>query len=156
MRDAVNPRMRDPLKALVDRQEIADLCVRYTYALDRRDWDGVRACFTDVPVFTHPGGRVDGGAGIVGRARGALDQLDASQHLLGNVLVELDDEDEDAATSVCYFQAQHVRAGATGGNTYLIAGSYRDRLVRTSRGWRIAHRDQVYLWCDGNRGVVQR
>lgn len=151
-----DPLTRDPLKTLVDRQEIADLCTRYTYALDRRDWNGVRACFTDAAVFTHPGGRVDGGDGIIERARGALEQLDASQHLLGNVLVELDAEDEDAATSVCYFQAQHVRVGTPGGDTYIIAGSYSDQLVRTGHGWRIAHRDQAYLWRAGNRAVVQR
>ena len=116
----------------------------------------MRACFTDAAMFTHPGGRVNGADGIVERARGALEQLDASQHLLGNVLVDLDDEDENAATSICYFQAQHVRAGAPGGDTYIIAGSYADRLVRTADGWRIAHRDQVDLWRDGNRAVVQR
>jgi hypothetical protein len=148
--------MRDTLTALLDRQQIADLCARYCYALDRNDWDQVRACFTDAPVFTHPGGRVDGVDGIVARARGALESLDSSQHLLGNVLITLDDADDDAATSICYFQAQHVRAGAPGGDTYIIAGSYADTLVRTEAGWRIAWRDQTYLWRDGNRAVVQR
>jgi ketosteroid isomerase-like protein len=144
------------VNALADRQAIADLCARYCYALDRNDWPAVAACFTDEPVFTHPGGRVDGAVGIVERARGALEQLDASQHLLGNVLVDLDPHDPDAATCISYFQAQHVRAAAPGGDTYLIAGSYTDRLTRTAAGWRIAHRDQVYLWRSGNRAVVQR
>ena len=148
--------MPTTLRALVDRQEIADLCVRYTYALDRKDWESVRACFTDDPVFVHPGGRVEGADGIVERARRALEPLDASQHLLGNVLVEMDEDHVDSATSICYFQAQHVRAGTAGGDTYIIAGSYADRLARTNKGWRIAHRDQVYLWRDGNRAVVHQ
>ena len=148
--------MQTTLRALVDRQEIADLCARCAYALDRKDWESVRACFTDDPVFMHPGGRVEGVDGIVERARGALEPLDASQQLLGNVPVEMDEVYDDAARSICYFQAQHVRAGSPGGDTYIIAGSYADWLVRTDKGWRIAHRDQVYLWRDRNRAVVQR
>jgi hypothetical protein len=76
--------------------------------------------------------------------------------LLGNVIVEIDSADGDAARSVCYFQAQHVRKGASGGDTYIIAGSYTDRLTRTADGWKIAERAQAYLWRDGNRAVVAR
>jgi len=64
--------------------------------------------------------------------------------------------DGDTARSVCYFQAQHVRAGAPGGETYIIAGSYADTLTRTAGGWRIAERVQAYIWRDGNRAVVAR
>lgn len=145
--------MDSAVAELVDKHEIADLCARYAFALDQRDWPALRACFTDAPVFVHPGGRIEGVAGIVERARGALEPLDASQHLLGNVLVELDGRD---ARSICYFQAQHVRAGTPGGERYIIAGSYADRLVRTPQGWRIVERVQAYLWRDGNRTVVAR
>jgi len=145
--------MDTALAELIAKQEIADLCANYAYALDRKDWAALRECFTDAPVFLHPGGRVDGIDGIVDRARGALDALDASQHLLGNIVVEVDG---DTAQSVCYFQAQHLRAGALGGDTYIIAGSYTDRLVRTPQGWRISERVQDYLWRDGNRAVVAR
>jgi ketosteroid isomerase-like protein len=143
------------VQRLIDQQEIADLCTRYTLGLDAKDWDRVRSCFTDAAVFVHPGGRIDGVDGIVDRARGALEPLDASQHLLGNVLVEVA---PDGTTARCtsYFQAQHVRAGAPGGDTYVIAGSYTDTLTRTADGWRIAERVQAYLWRDGNRAVVAR
>jgi hypothetical protein len=64
--------------------------------------------------------------------------------------------DGDTARSVCYFQAQHVRTGCPGGDTYLIAGSYADKLTRTPGGWRITERVQTYAWRDGNRAVVAR
>ena len=102
------------LQRLIDRQEIADLCVRYTFALDTKDWP--------------------------------LKQL-------GNVVAEVDG---DTARATSYFQAQHVRAGTPGGDTYIIAGSYTDTLTRTPDGWKIAERVQVYLWRDGNRAVVSR
>jgi hypothetical protein len=143
------------VQRLIDRQEIADLLARYTFGLDTKDWALVGRCFTDAPVFIHPGGRVDGVEGIIDRARGALDPLDGSQHLLGNVVVDVD-PDGATARAISYFQAQHVRAGTPGGDTYIIAGSYTDSLVRTRDGWKIAERVQAYLWRDGNRAVVAR
>jgi ketosteroid isomerase-like protein len=141
------------LQRLIDRQEIADLCARYMFALDRKDWTLLASCFTETPVFVHPGGRIEGIDAIVARSSGALAALDATQHLLGNVVVEVDG---DVAHCTSYFQAQHVRAGTPGGDTYIIAGSYTDTLTRTPRGWRIAERVQAYLWRNGNRAVVSR
>jgi 3-phenylpropionate/cinnamic acid dioxygenase small subunit len=143
----------DALQQLVDQQAIADLCARYAFALDARDWQQLESCFTADPVFVHPAGRLEGFPAILARTSAALDPLDATQHLLGNVVVTVDG---DTATATSYFQAQHVRAGTPGGDTYLIAGSYTDTLVRTPVGWRIDQRVQAYLWRDGNRAVVAR
>lgn len=143
----------DALQRLVDKSEIADLCARYTSALDTKDWRLLESCFTSDPAFVHPGGRLQGFAAILARTSAALEPLDATQHLLGNVVVTVDG---DAATATSYFQAQHVRADTPGGDTYLIAGTYTDSLVRTPDGWRIAERVQAYMWRDGNRAVVAR
>lgn len=138
---------------LADRQEIADLCVRYTTALDTRDWALLESCFAPAPVFVHPGGRLEGFPAILHRTRTALTPLTATQHLLGTMVAEVDG---DMARSVCYFQAQHVRAGTAGGERYIIAGRYADTLARTAGGWKITERVQAYLWRDGNRAVVAR
>ncbi len=138
---------------LADQQEIADLCVRYTIALDTKDWALLESCFAPSPVFVHPGGRLEGFPAILERTKAALTPLTATQHLLGNIVVQLDG---DTARSVCYFQAQHVRAGTPGGETYIIAGSYADTLTRAASGWKITERVQTYIWRDGNRAVVAR
>ncbi|HEU5265407.1 MAG TPA: nuclear transport factor 2 family protein [Jatrophihabitans sp.] len=143
----------DPLRKLQDRQAIADLCVQYTTALDTKDWDLLASCFTDDPVFVHPGGRLTGFDEILARTSAALNPLDVTQHLLGNVIVDVAG---DTAQASCYFQAQHVRAGTPGGEHYIIAGRYADTLVRTGVGWRIAERVQTYAWRAGNRAVVAR
>ena len=39
----------------------------------------------------------------------------------------------------------------TGGNTYEMGGTYRDELVRTADGWRIARRVLDVAWRDGQR-----
>jgi uncharacterized protein (TIGR02246 family) len=144
---------RERLQALRDHREITALCARYATALDTKDWPLLATCFADDPVFVHPGGRLDGFAAILARTAAALTPLDRTQHLLGNITPDVDG---DSARCRCYFQAQHVRAGTPGGETYLIAGEYADRLVRLDSGWRIAERVQSYLWRAGNRAVVAR
>ena len=129
-----------------------DLCVGYAFALDDRDWDRLRACFTpDVTSVYHGVGELQGYDAIEELCRGALEQLDASQHLLGNHLVDVDG---DEAEATCYFQAEHVRTGTEGGDNFTVAGRYDDRLVRTGDGWRIAHRRQTVLWMNGNPDVL--
>jgi SnoaL-like protein len=140
-------------RRLTDRQDIADLCVRYTAALDTKDWALLESCFAPSPVFVHPGGRLEGFPAILERTKAALTPLTATQHLLGNVVVHVDG---DTARSVCYFQAQHVRTGVPGGKTYIIAGRYADTLTRAAGGWKITERVQTYIWRDGNRAVVAR
>jgi SnoaL-like domain len=141
------------VQQIADRQEIAELCARYATALDTRDWALLESCFGPEPVFVHPGGRLEGFDAILHRTRTALAPLTATQHLLGTMVTEVDG---DTARSVCYFQAQHMRAGTPDGETYIIAGSYADTLARTADGWKITERVQAYLWRDGNRAVVAR
>ena len=64
--------------------------------------------------------------------------------------------DGDGARSACYLHAQHYLAGARGRSTYVMAGTYRDCLVRTEPGWRIEHRELEITWTDGNAAVLAR
>jgi len=136
-----------------DRAEIADRIARLAHAQDARDWDAVGGSFVPGALYVHPGGRLEGVEQIVDRTRTALQVLDASQHLIGSIAVTVTG---DTATSLAYFQAQHVREGTPGGGLYVIAGSYADTWVRTPDGWRIESRTQTYSWRSGNRDVVAR
>jgi ketosteroid isomerase-like protein len=137
---------------LADRQAIVDVCTTYALALDTRDWDRLRNCFTDDAVASY----ADPGAGygydaIETTCRAALEPLTSSQHLLGNHLVVVNG---DEAESTCYFQAQHVKEGDPAGPLYTVAGRYDDRFVRTNRGWRIASRTLTVMWTLGNESVL--
>lgn len=136
-----------------DHAEICDRIARLAHAQDDRDWDAVGASFVSDAVYVHPGGRLEGVDQIVDRTRSALQVLDVSQHLIGSITVTVTD---GTATSLAYFQAQHVRAGTPGGDLYAIAGTYADTWVRTPDGWRISSRTQTYSWRSGNRDVVAR
>ncbi len=127
--------MRDPLR---DQLEIRELLARYANALDDRDWKRLASCFT--PDATGDYGNVgsyEGFAAIEALCRNTLEPLDASQHLVGSIEIELSG---DSARARCAFLAQHTRRGCEGGDNYTLGGSYRDELVYTPDGWRIRHR----------------
>lgn len=148
-----NQSMDEALARLVDERAIEQVQIRYGLSLDSRDWAGLRSCFLPDAVAVYEGlGRSDGYQAIEDICKATLTPLDRSQHLLGNHVV--DSLDGDAATARCYFQAQHVKAGTAGGDNYIIAGGYRDRLTRTEDGWRIEHRTLEIWWTDGNAAVV--
>jgi uncharacterized protein (TIGR02246 family) len=141
-------------RRLSDRAAIHDLLVRLALAQDANDWVALADCFQPDAVYVHPGGELVGVEAIVSRSRTALLPLDASQHLLGTILVTVAQHD---ATAISYFQAQHVRRGAPGGDLNIVAGTYRDLLVHDEdRVWRIAQRTQEYTWRDGNPEVTRR
>jgi len=145
--------MADTLQQLSDREAIVGLCVQYAAALDQRDWAMLRQCFLPDVVAEYAGiGTLRGYDAVEQVCRQALEPLGVSQHLLGNFAVELDGDD---ARCRCYFQAQHVREGTPGGDKYLVAGAYTDRVVRQPEGWRIAHRALDVMWTDGNSAVLQ-
>ena len=146
--------MTDALQGLLDRAEISDLLARYSTALDAREWGLLHDVFVpdaecDYGSLGHPRSAEE----IIALVRGTLDGLDATQHLVGNVVVAVDG---DAATAETYLIAQHIRRGAPGGEDYLIGARYSDRLARTPAGWRIAHRTIHRMWWTGNREVIQR
>jgi 3-phenylpropionate/cinnamic acid dioxygenase small subunit len=140
------------VRDLMDREAIGAVCVRYATALDQRDWSLLAECFEPDAVGDYGDlGRLDGYGEIERTCRAALEPLTASQHLVGNIAVDLDG---DAARSTCAFQAQHVRPGTPGGDLFVVAGNYRDRFVRRDDGWRIAHRRIEVVWTDGNSAVL--
>jgi 3-phenylpropionate/cinnamic acid dioxygenase small subunit len=143
----------DPsLQSLLDERAIHNLCVRYATALDNRDWNLLRSCFTTDAVTVYDGiGECSGYEAIEGLCRRALGPLTRTQHLVGNISAEVDG---DTATAQCYLQAQHVRDETDGGAHFIIAGRYSDRLVRADDGWRIAWRRLETWWTEGNPAVV--
>lgn len=146
--------MADRLQELLDRVDIGEVLARYCSALDARDWTGLEAVFTpDAGCDYGALGNPHGAAEIASLIRSTIGDLDATQHLIGNVTVTVQG---DTATADCSLIAQHIRADTPGGDHYLLGGRYSDRLVRTPEGWRIAHRTLHRIWTTGNRDVVRR
>ncbi|MEZ5218773.1 MAG: nuclear transport factor 2 family protein [Ilumatobacteraceae bacterium] len=135
-----------------DVEAIVATTIAYTWAIDEHDWDRLRDVF-DADCVAQLGSELSVGIdAIIARISRTLGPLDCSQHLLGNHEVTVAG---DEARSRCYFQAQHVRVGAPGGDQLLIAGRYVDEWRRTPKGWRIARRDLISMWRSGNPAVVR-
>jgi ketosteroid isomerase-like protein len=135
-----------------DEKSIIDLTIAYTWALDTKQFDELRNIFTPDATGMLHNVACDDAEAIITRISGALNRLDASQHLIGNHQVRIDG---DTATCRCQLQSQHVKRGTEGGETYIIGGTYHDRLVRTAQGWRISHRTMEETWNVGNVAVVK-
>jgi len=148
-------RAQDQLRTLMDKAAISDVICNYATGVDSHDWTLFRSCFTDEieADFSSLGdmGHFRGSADKwVRMARGLMENLDATQHLMGNIQAEIDG---DQAVARCYLQAMHVRAGENGAPHYIIAGHYRHELTRGADGWRIRKYTLTALWTSGNRGL---
>jgi hypothetical protein len=61
-----------------------------------------------------------------------------SQHVVGNIVVEVESETEASAKSVILL--------FTGKEGPPLIGTYRDRFVRTDEGWRFSERRGALTW----------
>ncbi len=136
-----------------DQQDIIDLTIAYTWALDTKQTDDLRRIFLPDATANLRGVECHGIDAIITRISGAVTRLDRTQHFIGNHEVVVDG---DTATCRCQLQSQHVKSGTPGGDNYIVGGHYEDRVVRTPDGWRIAHRTMQQTWVEGNPEVTRR
>lgn len=131
-----------------DRIDIEETMARYAWAMADKDWRAWRATLTaDATVdYTTAGGVAGTADDALEWLQGALGAFDVTSSLIGNVLVE--SEDGDSATVRSLYRMIMRLPGDE--PTYLEAsGWYRDRMVRTPDGWRIADRFEQMLYLRG-------
>jgi hypothetical protein len=144
--------MERELEILLSKQAITEVVYRYARAIDRCDEALLRACFH--PDSTHEHGEFAGSsADFCGWALDLLSRLTATQHHIGNVLIEVEG---DGARSESYWIAYHrIPAQAGGGGLVagrgeetdlFIGGRYLDRFERRGGVWKIARRVGVHDW----------
>ena len=135
-----------PLQEISDRLEIQDLFARYCFAIDERDWDALDTIFTpDARIdYTETGGAKGSLAEIKAWLPLALERFPAFQHMVATTKLDLDG---DRATSrTILFNPMVNRSEAGGEQVFFIGLWYRDSLVRTADGWRIAKRYEELGW----------
>jgi hypothetical protein len=126
------------LRALLDKQAIAEVLYRYCRASDRADEALMRDCFH--PGSTHRHGRFAGTSeDFVTFAMKIIAGSIRTKHLLTNVLVELDG---DVAFSESHYFAYHRRLNAETGveEDNFSGGRYLDRFERRAGRWKIVER----------------
>ena len=137
----MTPKLSDDERRAIEA-DCERLIKHYVNLNDAQDWPAVAALYTQDAVFKRP----SGGEAIVGRdaiLAGFLARSPRVQrHVIANVVVEV--EDADHARSFCailLYQGDPVSEGLPdmSANSPLV-GTFTDRLVRTSDGWRFAER----------------
>ncbi|WP_029113523.1 nuclear transport factor 2 family protein [Mycobacterium sp. URHB0044] len=119
-----------------DRQDIADVLLRYATGIDRRDWTLFRTAFTDDCELDY--GEIGTWSGVEAVAK-FMDDAHAmaghTMHRLTNQAITVDGDQAEARTYVDGL----IMAPDNGSGVNAI-GFYDDELVRTTDGWRITRR----------------
>jgi uncharacterized protein (TIGR02246 family) len=140
----------DPIETLTAKQECADIAGRYARAVNERDVEGFVNLFTPDGAWNRPGAHsMVGHDQIREFIEYALPDpaVRTLRHVNGTVLIELIDDDTASSWS------QTVVYDVTEAPPYPVSlpgpdmmVEYRDRLVRTADGWRIAQRDTTVVF----------
>lgn len=141
------------------RADLEDTVTKMFVYADRRDWAGLRDLFADQVELDWTS--LSGGEPatltpdqIVAGWTATLGGLQATQHLIGNFLVESMAGDE--ATASCYGQATHFLPDAVGSSLWTLGADYRFTLVRTGSTWKIAAVTMTAVWGDGNQQLMTK
>ncbi len=126
---------------LADRIAIMDVMVKYGTSVDAREMDRYRSCFTDdVLVVGYGPEDMEGADTYLDYVITALENFPATQHMMGNQVVDIDGDTAHARTDV---QATHVLKEDPDAIMTLWA-TYVDDMVRGSDGqWRIKRHELV-------------
>lgn len=128
------------LQEISDRLEIQDLLSRYSYAIDERDWDALDTVFTPDAIidYEESGGIRGGVAQIKAWLPRALERFPRYQHMVATTKLELDGD--RARSRTVLFNPMVYKRDDGIEQVFFLGLWYRDLLVRTSGGWRIAER----------------
>lgn len=137
----------------VDRDELQDMVSRLTACLDEHRFDDIVAMFVPDATAATPGGSVSGRDAVVAQATRNHVGFTALQHLVTNVLVEVDPASGGDTAS--------VRANLVGifikeppQPEFALGAVYRFTARRTPEGWRFASLTVTPVWRMGTQPVL--
>ncbi len=137
------------LQEISDRLQINDLLVRYTVAIDTKDWKLLDSCFTpDADVdYTTSGGIKGKYPDVRAWLEKALAPFDMTQHFVSNTSLELQGDRASSKTMVFNPMGMKQKDGSL--HIFYVGAYYVDKLVRTGDGWRIQDRFEEQAYMDG-------
>lgn len=140
------------LRALQDEREILRRLGRFARVLETKDFSALGDIFAHDLVFDYgQGGDQHGMAALEAWMHRSLDVCGGTQHLLGNITVDVEG---DRAVSRAYVQARHQRVNELGGPIFDANGEYFDQWERRPEGWRIVRRDARWYVFHGDPAIV--
>ena len=128
------------IREISDRIRIDDLLIRYTRAIDTKDWNLLDSCFMpDADVdYTASGGVAGKYPEVRAWLAKALAPFPITAHYITNSMVELRGDRASARTLVLNPMFFANPDGSL--HDFTVGATYVDELVYTEAGWRIARR----------------
>jgi len=141
-----------------DRDTIIEATTRLAWYADRRRWEEISDLFADEVTLDYTS--LAGGepttvepAQIARAWQASLGGLDATQHLISNHLVDIDDAGV-AAAATAQFVATHLLDNPHGSSTWTLGGHYRWTLRRIAGTWKIDSMTMTATWATGNQQIM--
>nr|MDT0526082.1 nuclear transport factor 2 family protein [Streptomyces sp. DSM 41633] len=129
------------LKVMRDERDIERALNLFARAMDDRDWAAMAEILADGIEGDFGTGRLVGAVAIIDMIRGFLDSCGPTQHLLGNIVIDVVD---DTATSKTDLRDVHLNSAGDPSTRFYTLGDYHDTWRRDSDGrWRITERIKV-------------
>ena len=124
-----------------DRLEIQDLLTSYCDAIDSRNWNALDDIFTPDAIidYTEAGGAKGTLEEIKLYLDKALKPFSGMQHMLGLPMIKI--TGDEASSRTVLFNPMVIEKEVNP-NVFFVGLWYRDKLVRTSKGWRIQSRHE--------------
>ena len=138
-------------------QAIRNVVTRIAHAIDRRQWLGLRALYGDTVQTDYTslfGGEVQQQTGddLIEAWRRMLEPLNATQHLVGPIDVQLQ---QKHAVAECHVRGYHVLEGAAGGAEWMVAGHWVIGLTEIGGSWKVTTMTLQTFYQMGNKDLLQ-
>lgn len=136
----------------MDTQQIIETINKLFISVDNRDWENVKAIFSDTVLLDYTsmaGGQPAdlASADIIDSWKSILPGFDKTHHQLGNYIIETD---ALVAKVFCYGTATHYLSNESKNNLWTVVGSYDLELQTVSKAWRITKMKFNLKYIDGN------
>ena len=121
-----------------DKEQIAEVLIRYATGIDSKDWPLLRSCWADeIDVDYQQLGRFTSADALTDVMRQLHENMGPTYHRMSNIVIAVDG---DRATARSYVQAVLMLQPNDSTNWVDALGHYDDIFVRTPDGWRISER----------------
>jgi 3-phenylpropionate/cinnamic acid dioxygenase small subunit len=121
-----------------DKEQIAEVLIRYATGIDSKDWPLLRSCWTDeIDVDYQQLGRFTSPDALTDVMRQLHENMGPTYHRLSNFVINVEG---DGATVRSYVHAVLMLQPDDDTNWVDALGHYDDVFVRTAEGWRINKR----------------
>ncbi len=128
------------LNQLLAEREIYRTLVAIARAMDERNWQAIDALTIGSMSCDLGLGPQQGRDAFIHTMRSFLDECGPTQHLLGNVLIDVDGE---TASSKAYVSDMHVGADEKSQMTFRTLGDYHDQWRCVDGRWLLTHRTKL-------------